>query len=328
MDWTVPKIWQGGDVWIIGGGPSIPKLFGVPDDVIEQVHAKKLSESAYSPYFSPIHDKHVIGVNIAFRIGNWIDMVFFGDSKFFLNYQSELGAWRGLKVSCSPRTKKCGWVKSLDRDRRKGKGITTNPNAVSWNGNSGAAAINLAYHTGARRIFLLGFDMQLAQNNDQHWHTAYIPKNLNSVSRKRLPFRKHLEGFPQIARDARILGIEIYNVSPRSAITCLPVVTLEEAIRISNTPVNYDKGVYTQRERFELSKTYKGGPKDAGKGSMHKYEILPLLHSIHNPELYLEIGVDKGESIRLAKCKASGVNPLVPERYEIEYGELIDKVMK
>jgi GT2 family glycosyltransferase len=42
---------------------------------------------------------------------------------------------------------------------------------------------------------------------------------------------------------------------------------------------------------------------------MHKYEILPLLHEVYNPQLYFEIGVDKGESLRIAKCEAVGVDP-------------------
>ncbi len=44
--WTTPKIWVGGDVWIIGGGPSIPKLFKVPDSIIQDVFAGNLTPSA------------------------------------------------------------------------------------------------------------------------------------------------------------------------------------------------------------------------------------------------------------------------------------------
>jgi len=49
--------------------------------------------------------------------------------------------------------------------------------------------------------------------------------------------------------------------------------------------------------------------KDVGKGCMDKYKVLSLLHQIYNPELYLEIGVDRGVSLRLALRSAIGVDP-------------------
>lgn len=74
MNWIVPKIWEGGDVWIIGGGPSLTKQFDIPNDVVQRVLAGNAPPSVYSPYMSYLHDKHVIGINVAFLIGDWIDM--------------------------------------------------------------------------------------------------------------------------------------------------------------------------------------------------------------------------------------------------------------
>ena len=84
MNWQVPRMWEGGDVWIIGGGPSITKEFGIPDNIVQGVFKKELPLSAYSPYMSFLHDKHVIGVNVAYLLGDWVDMVFFGDKGFFI----------------------------------------------------------------------------------------------------------------------------------------------------------------------------------------------------------------------------------------------------
>ncbi len=45
-------------------------------------------------------------------------------------------------------------------------------------------------------------------------------------------------------------------------------------------------------------------------GSYDKHEFLAQLHNILDPEFYLEIGVQTGKSLRLAHCKALGVDPM------------------
>lgn len=231
MNWTVPRIWSGGDVWILGGGPSIVEQFEIPKEIVDSVKAKTDTPSSYSPFMSFLHDKHVIGINVAYLIGDWIDMVFFGDSSFFLEHQNGLRAFEGLKVSCATNTQKVPWVKFLDRDGNHARGITQNKRMVSWNQNSGAASISLAAHTGAKRIFLLGFDMTL-NNNEQHWHTLYKKDKSVVKNTKRpnvLPFERHMRGFPLIAHDAKKLGVEIINVCPNSAITDFKKLSLKEA---------------------------------------------------------------------------------------------------
>ena len=216
MTWQVPQIWEGGDVWILGGGPSVPIQFGIPDKVIQEVMKGNSPPSVYSPYMSLLHKKHIIGINVAYLIGSWIDMVFFGDKGFFLNHQQGLANFPGLKVSCHPIADRCNWVKYLAKDTTHGKGISSSPKMVSWNGNSGAAAISLAVHTGAKRIILLGFDMQLNSKNMQHWHNVY--NRGERLDKRKLPFERHKRGFPEIAKDAKRMGVEILNASPTSEI--------------------------------------------------------------------------------------------------------------
>ena len=231
MTWQVPRIWEEGDVWIIGGGPSIPQQFNVPDKVIRKVVNGTFSPNIYSPYMFALHDKHVIGINVAYQIGDWIDMVFFGDGGFFLKYQHKLAEFPKLRVSCSPKTKDVSWVKYLSRDGSHSRGITSNPKAVSWNGNSGAAAISIAANAGARRIILLGFDMKVNDRADQHWHDLYGRGAVKDERRARkMPFHKHVRGFPAIADDAKRRNIEILNASPDSAIECFRKVTVEELL--------------------------------------------------------------------------------------------------
>lgn len=234
MIWQVPRMWEGGDVWIIGGGPSVPKQFGVPDEVIKAVVDGTSPASVYSPYMSFLHDKHVIGINVAYLLGDWIDIVFFGDVGFFLKHQNGLATFPGMKVSCHPKADRYDWIKYTPRDTKHSRGISDNPKLVSWNGNSGSAAISIAANAGAKRIILLGFDMKLGADKNQHWHDLYgrVAGRATRDPRKpiHLPFDRHLRGFDQIAKDAKRRDIEIINANPDSAITQFRKFTMKELL--------------------------------------------------------------------------------------------------
>lgn len=226
MKWFVPPIWENGDAWIIGGGPSLTEQFNIPDDVVAKVRNGELPLSAYSPYMSEIHDCHVIGINVAYLIGNWIDIMFFGDGSFYTRYKKSLVEWPNLKVSCSMSFKDNCFIKYLSMDSLHSRGISSKTNSVSWNHSSGAAAISLAAHLGVKRIMLLGFDMDFNAEGERHWHNSY--KRPNMSSKKITPFRKHLEPFSDIAKDALSKGIEILNINPKSKIEAFPKYSLKE----------------------------------------------------------------------------------------------------
>jgi hypothetical protein len=238
MKWKVPPIWEGGDVWILGGGSSVPKQFDIPDSVVNDVINGISPPSAYSPFMSAIHDKHVIGINVSYLIGTWIDMVFWCDLKFFNPHKERLSNWPGLKVTCHGSGEKVPWVKYLPNDRRHPFGISLDPYKVSWNGNSGSAAISIAANAGAKRIILLGFDMNYSEAERRHWHNLYASREIRGPKKKQVQkkvlfpymfsFKKHLKGFPLIAKDAKERGIEIINLSPTSAITEFPKYTVKE----------------------------------------------------------------------------------------------------
>ena len=210
----------------------MPYQFGVPEEVIKDVQTGKQPPSAYSDYLSPIHGKHVIAINNAFKIGDWFDCLFFGDCGWYNVYRIPVAAISYLKVTCCARfankpEKECAGIKYLDRDRNKTMGISDNPSKVSWNNNSGAAAISLAAHFGVKRIVLLGFDMNSSSSRVSHWFGSHHPNNKRPVIP---PYARHLKGFPMIAADAAKRGIEILNCSNHSSITEFPVVQLHEVL--------------------------------------------------------------------------------------------------
>lgn len=232
MVWEIPKMWEGGECWIIGGGPSMPEQFGVPKDVIASVQSQEQPPSVYSPYLSPIHGKHIIGVNAAFLIGNWIDVMIFGDSNFYFSYRLEMAKYHNIKVSCNPNmhSGKQGvyGLKYVPRNGNHPMGLSEKKNHISWNHNTGAAAINLAYHFGVKRILLLGFDMKLSDTDKQHWHGLY--PSAKRTGKRNLPFHRHLQSYTPLSNDAQRLGIEILNVNENSAIGQFPKVKLNDVL--------------------------------------------------------------------------------------------------
>jgi hypothetical protein len=235
MSWTIPKIWDGGDVWILGGGPSVAKQFDIPNNVVLNVKNGTSPLSVYSKYMSPIHNKHVIGINVAYQIGDWMDMCFFGDVNFLLTQREVFSHWPGIKVTCHRDGAYQPWIKFIDKDREHPRGISTRPDRVSWNQNSGAAAISIAAWAGAKRIFLLGFDMHLGDDKKMHFHDAYNrgPIDIKDEARYRSwmgVFDRHLRGFPYIKEDAQKMRIEIINICPDSAITEFPRVSLRDVL--------------------------------------------------------------------------------------------------
>jgi hypothetical protein len=233
MKWEIPNMWEDGECWIIGGGSSVPRMFGVPEDIIQDVYKKRRTLEAYSPYLSALHDKHVIGVNTAYQYGNWVDITVFGDINFYLEHTMKLLDFKNLKVSCHPRVRKghpgVYHIKYIAQDSQKTKGLTTRKGYTAWNKHTGAVAINLAYHLGVKRVYLLGFDMQLDTNGKAHSHAEYHQEGL-PIHKNRLPYDSHLSHYPYIARDAESMGLEIINVNDNTAITQFPVVKLEDVL--------------------------------------------------------------------------------------------------
>lgn len=225
--WVAPKIWTDGDCWIVGGGASIAEQFNIPGDVITR--AKK-NPSLMTPYFDVLRKKHIIAINAAFRYLPFADILFFGDQKFFDWYTDEIQNYPKIPVTCCLTLQHTEGVRYMVKNKNKPHGISTLSGTVSWNGNSGAAAISLAVQMGVKRIFLLGFDM-CRQKEKKHFHEAYTGLSIRGKPQSNKDnFVNHLKGFPAIKRDAMELGIKIYNVSPDSAITQFPKLTLKEAL--------------------------------------------------------------------------------------------------
>lgn len=197
--WSVPKIWDNSTAFLIGGGPSVNDM-----------------------NLALIHDKHVIGVNDAFKLGDWVDFVWFGDQRWYEWNKAHINRYPGIVTGCPHTSKRMSRV--LQVNRNEGSGISTNPTYVMWNKSSGACAINFAYLLGARRIILIGYDMKTREGK-HNWHS-----NHKHVPRQDIYERRFLLPFTRIAQDAERLGLEIINATPDSALTVFPYQSLEQIV--------------------------------------------------------------------------------------------------
>lgn len=225
--WKAPKIWPDGRCFIVGGGNSLWSQLEVPEQAVADFRDSLNPGTEMVGYLDPLKLEHTIGINMAYTFGAAVmDVVFFGDIGFWNRRKFDLLDFKGLRVTCATGMPKTSRVKVLERDS-KSKGITTNPSRVCWNANSGAAAINLAVHFGAKQIILLGFDMNSSSADIHHWHRFYGNRELTKQNKT---YAKHLQGFPVIAEDAKKLGVEILNANPHSAIDCFRKVSLKEVL--------------------------------------------------------------------------------------------------
>ena len=99
-------------------------------------------------------------------------------------------------------------------------GLSRDKTKVHTGSNSGYAAIGLAYHLGATRILLLGYDMMM--DGDRRHFFGDHPEGLNVASN----YNNFINRFKTI--NPADYGIEIWNVTRRTAMTCFPIYSLDD----------------------------------------------------------------------------------------------------
>jgi hypothetical protein len=245
--WTPPEIWKNQPCIIIGGGIS----FGV------------LSEGgAFTPGpgidIDLIKRHRVIGCNNAYELGpEIVDACYFGDCRWFFkwNNKEKLLNFSGLKVSCCPDLYNETRIKLLRKfapgilpiKRGKPNGMDTRKGLIGWNMNTGASAINLAYHFGCRKIVLVGFDWKSREKSDpifDHYRKLGVdlklkePKNVHNWHDHHLKpnpeptiYKKTFERFlVNVADDCKRLKVDVINATHDSALDLFSKMPLREAL--------------------------------------------------------------------------------------------------
>lgn len=190
--WVPVKCFEGEDVYLIGGGPSL-RTFD----------------------WNLLKGKRVIGCNSAFRLGIEIcPICFFSDRGWYLAFKQELENYKGILITNA----EClvNEQTSLKVCQRAAAGLYTN--CIGFNYSSGAGAINLALCMGAKRVFLLGYDCGRFSSTQPNWHDYVIEKTSDEV------YTNFIEGFTLISNSLQhtFPGTEIINLTELDKLLVFP----------------------------------------------------------------------------------------------------------
>lgn len=199
---SVPRLWSGEAVVCLASGPSL-----TPEDVA-YVRGKA----------------RVIAVNTTYKAALWADALYAAD---FPWWKAHNGApdFLGMKWSIKQDYAKFDRFPDVRVLRNTGEfGLETDPAGLKTGKHSGAQAIGLAYHFGAARVLLLGYDCG-ASNGVPHWHGSH-PFPL----RNQPHYGYFLEGLEKMSAPLRAAGVEVINCSRQTAATCFPRAAVRDVL--------------------------------------------------------------------------------------------------
>lgn len=206
--------WQGQTAVLIASGPSLTK---------GQVASAKAAwwEGRV----------RVLGVNDSYKLAPWMEGLYAADPPW---WQMHIRAVRDtyIPMLMSQDESACErWglrhVPGPPQARleQSDNGLSLDPSYINFGQNSGFQALNIAYHLGATRILLLGYDMKLGPGGKAHWfgsHPAGLCQNDN--------YERWIPPFKKAAKQLEKAGVEVINCTPGSAIKCFPASTIEGAL--------------------------------------------------------------------------------------------------
>lgn len=179
----------------------------------------------------------VVAVQDAYRLLPFADVLYGCDRRWWNeregcpDFQGE--KWSSHSVSASfednkdEAARRWGLNLILGQD---GETFAREPDVIHYGSNSGFQAVNLAIQFGATFIVLVGFDMRMVGGKRHFFGDHAAPlRNTEDYSGFVTAFTKAAAKLPA--------HITIINCTPGSALTCFPMMSLEDAIEQSPAPV-------------------------------------------------------------------------------------------
>jgi hypothetical protein len=157
-------------------------------------------------------DKVLDGKTVA-ALAPWADVLFAADAPWWRLHERQAAAFKGLKVSRGLRTPIKGVHYLLSGGQN---GVAQKPTHLCGI-NSGQMAMNLAYHFGAKRILLCGFDCKGGRwwgnhprpLSNQHHYSLWLKAATTAAA----AYKKH--------------GVLVLNCTPGSALKIYPFADLK-----------------------------------------------------------------------------------------------------
>jgi len=195
---TVPRLWPGETFVCIGSGPSLTQA---DVDAVRGL-------------------ARVIVINRSYELALWGDVMYAADAKLW-DWVKGAPEFHGLKYSLESSAP----VMWPDVQILRNTGITgleLDPTGLRTGINSGYQSLGLAYHMGAAKILLLGFDMQW-KGGLSHFHGDH-PDSQPS------PYPQMIAAFDTIVQPLTDVGVEVINCTPDSALKCFPMSTIQNEL--------------------------------------------------------------------------------------------------
>lgn len=203
MPWSVPRAHPDATIYCVGAGPSLNALD--PKSLCGRTYiacnsALLWSRDAWGPnaYALSYHGAYIEENQAAYRA--------FHDG--------------GGEVATIDPKVDMPWVHHLKADMPRG--LCRAPDGLGHGLNTGHGAVNLAYHLGASRIVLLGYDMRICRGGLVHWHGG----DTDQAWRYATLFAR---AFLKIAADLKNVGVSVLNATPHSALEAFPKIPLADA---------------------------------------------------------------------------------------------------
>jgi hypothetical protein len=199
----VPRAWPGSTIVCVASGPSL-----CADDV-EACRGRA----------------RVLAIKDSIRLAPWADALYGAGSDrggwWRLN-GPRLESFTGLRFTLDPAAAK--WAVVLKNTGLTG--LERHPSGLRIGRNSGYQGINLAVHLGAKRIVLLGYDMQPSSDGRERWFGDHPWSALSwsELGKMCVPFFETM--LPALAE----LGIRVINASRETALTCFSRQSIAEAL--------------------------------------------------------------------------------------------------
>lgn len=158
------------------------------------------------------------------------DLLYAHDGRWYRVHIDALRAGFGgeLWTQDTPAARKYGLTAIAQKLK---PGLTKTSHTIHGGGNSGYGAINLAYLFGARRIVLVGFDMQRTGGR-AHWFGDHAHPDLKRGS----PFAEWIGRFGDLARDLAAERVDCVNASRETALNCFRRLDLDVALCLPLSP--------------------------------------------------------------------------------------------
>lgn len=99
--------------------------------------------------------------------------------------------------------------------------------------NSGACALNLAWHLKPARLFLLGFDMNRAPDGQAYWYPPYPWSKSEKGGSSAANYKTWAAGIAHARARFDEIGTLVFNVSPSSAVDAFPKMTPREYLKVA-----------------------------------------------------------------------------------------------